>query len=342
MDAMDAACATGAINSADDCLGAIGRKAAELRAAVDATRQRRGSHLVDLQALGRRTKCIDELADLCTGLRDLTAEVEHHLAAARLLHSAEITTLHSAIGGGGASPWADPARTAMIGRSEGVRARPGVGQGRPPKALGPLPGLPTPQTAIVRRVARPKSSPARPAKKLCTRVRLAGGSSGLELDAVVVPNHLASPSAIFGAIVTSELHFIPQWGHFAARVGATVFHAGLGDVLSPDEKPVRVKDCRRGARCPSLGRADVACNYYHNPELCPGSRDVRNFGPYDRLYAPLTRESQMAVDPRRFGSGRDATSDLERVGKRDARRFKEQVAHDMLCVLLLEKYAGRD
>lgn len=96
-------------------------------------------------------------------------------------------------------------------------------------------------------------------------------------------------------------------------------------------KPERVKGCNRVA-------CDMqTCRFYHDPALHPGSRDVRNYMAESFAYTPFVDGNIWA---RRFGSNENLDADLRLIGAGDARLFRDQVAHDILCALILDKYFG--
>lgn len=160
-----------------------------------------------------------------------------------------------------------------------------------------------------------------------------------KVEATIVPNTITGSEDILAAVTAGELHYIPQWNHFAFRVGPCVFHANIGQIhcgpppkgAGPIEyhRPTRIKDCKN-AQCPR-----TTCNYYHDPAKYKGSLEIRNYMFDSWLYAPTAAGARCGS--RRFGSGQYMEADLRVIGKDDARRFLSQTAHDVLCCIILSQ-----
>ena len=162
-------------------------------------------------------------------------------------------------------------------------------------------------------------------------IRLCGD---IHLDAQLVPHHLTNPAHILASITNHHLHFIPQWGHFAMKVGSTVLHGNVGEVLDAQkDRLVRHKECKRKDRCQKPG-----CRYFHDPATCPGSTDVRNFTALAWVYAPPFSKIRQCNTVRAFGNLASMEFDLMQITRKEARLFTAQVFHDLLCALVLAKY----
>jgi hypothetical protein len=165
----------------------------------------------------------------------------------------------------------------------------------------------------------------------------------VSLDAVVIPETLRDPREILASITTPELYYIPHWDHFAVCCGAVVFHGNVGEIYPAtptgrrQRTPVRVKECRRRGNCPSL-KGGPPCSYYHDPEECPGSRDVRNYIADSWVYASTGVRYSARYGSRRIGSREALQGDLEQISAGDARRHIAQTAHDIICSVILAKY----
>jgi hypothetical protein len=156
---------------------------------------------------------------------------------------------------------------------------------------------------------------------------------GLSLEAIVLPDTLAGRDEVYARVRLPELYFVPRWGHFAARVGGTVFHGNVGEVLLGDRgRPARVKECRRRGACPP------GCAHYHDPARGGEKRDVRNFRAESWLYAAAEKRGRVRYGARHVGARSQLGADLLTVSAAGARRRLDQTAHDILCALLLAKY----
>jgi len=185
----------------------------------------------------------------------------------------------------------------------------------------------------VLKLAQPQA--LKPAQAQVTR-QLITLQGAVGIDAQIIPATLSTTAEIFAAVKSGDIHYIPQWNHFALRIGECVLHANIGRVYGgasrsavPRDMPERVKECTRR----NCGGTTEGCNFYHDPELHPGSTDVRNFVSESWLYCP-------AVVPARYGSRRIGSivsleSDLELMSLDDSRRFIHQATHDILCAVII-------
>lgn len=176
------------------------------------------------------------------------------------------------------------------------------------------------------------------------------------LEAVYVPRELTSCKDILAAVAPGEIHFIPQWTQFAVRVGGIVFHANVGHIYPirrrlrvaiegrtdcsdgletyfPKTAPERIKPCRKGDQC-----SRRRCTFFHDPETCPGSSDVRNFTSDSWTYYPSATPGRAPFDGRRFGSIEFLESDLCAMTEQDVQRFLHQTAHDIVCSFILHNF----
>lgn len=176
----------------------------------------------------------------------------------------------------------------------------------------------------------------------------------ISLNAILVPEGVSEPRDVAAYVASADLYYVPAWGHFAVRVGGVVFHgnvatiypgrAGAGrsergpgvwtpDAGPPQKGPARVSECRRGRRCAG------GCGYYHDPAAGGGGREVRNFVTDSWIYAPPGTRAAARCGTRSFGSRDFLEADLLRTTPRTARRHLAQTAHDIVCALILAKYA---
>lgn len=253
----------------------------------------------------------------------LAARAEH-IGTLRAFH-AELTRLAAYVGGAGAEAEADQAAAMhAIQTAAMAAARQGAlpaGDAPAARALGGAPEPAPAPAALGARAPRP----------------VADGTA-LALAARDVDARLESAAEIFAAVRGGELHYIPQWRHFAIRVGPLVLHARLGRVYplgdcGRPERPRAVRECAKGAAC-----SRRHCAFYHDPATCPGSTDARNFLALDRAYVPGSEgHPPPRAAPRRFGSADRLEADLLLLGAGEARAFTDQVAHDLICALILHQ-----
>lgn len=178
----------------------------------------------------------------------------------------------------------------------------------------------------------PSPRPPRPLPAPPPRLEV-GLAPGVALEAALVPPELTAPQDILGAVATPELHYIARWDHFAFRVGATVFHGNVGDFVYPGfpKKTARRRECRR----PGCRGAGGGCRYYHDPARHPGARDIRDFGA--EAWAPSGLSG--GGRGRALGSRATLVGDLGTAAPEAVRRQLDLVAHELLCGLILAKYA---
>lgn len=305
----------------DALLCSLHRVASEIHERVETTRREPSARVVDLAQFESRAFQLDLLRHLHAELGELLATVARYGRTAETIHRAEVEAMKQTITPADASgrgvPWRDRALTArVLGMDDAPRAPSGAGRPapRPPQNETPRPEAP--------------ARPPRAAIQLDEQVTL---------DAVVVPDALREPRDILAAVAGPDLHYVPQWDHFAVRIGGTVFHGNVGRVIpAGGAAPARVKECRLRGGCAK------ACAYYHDPAEHaaprPPRRDVRNFTADSWEYAPPALRHSARPRCRRIGSRDTLAVDLQTITAADARLFVAQATHDILCALLLSKY----
>jgi hypothetical protein len=358
----------------DSLLCSLHRVATALHDDVEATRRSasaRASHIVDFSQFEARANRIASLRHLHTELQKLTAIVAQHGQAADALHQEEIASMQEYIDSTSrvvsadtrrtcaakaaeprrpppdpanlGVPWKDEALTARIlGRAvRGGRPGPPARAPEPSRSVWDTPPRTPPNSGGAVNVST--LPPADPRAVELSRRKIVLDDR-VSLDAVIIPGALKDPREILAAVSTPELYYIPAWDHFAVRCGAVVFHGNVGKIYPTDtgraqRAPERVKECRHRGQCPSLkGGKGASCAYYHDPEECPGSRDVRNYIADSWVYAPVTTRYSARYGSRRIGSRDSLRGDLQEISASDARRHVAQTAHDILCSIILAKY----
>lgn len=133
--------------------------------------------------------------------------------------------------------------------------------------------------------------------------------------------------------VDGTLYYVVQCGHFAVKISGVLFHAGIGEIYTVDMEPVKIKECKYGEKC---NRVD--CTYYHDPLRCPQSRDIRNYVANSWLYAGPGSLMRARRTARNFGSISNLDADLALMEPEDVRRWMDQIAHDIVCGLVLSRF----
>jgi predicted nucleic acid-binding Zn-ribbon protein len=311
----------------DAHLSSLNRLAASAHENIEKTRRdKTASRVVDFGQFEARARQIALLRHLEVELEQIRSRVAKYSNAAEALHQKELRDMQTYIETAENLRNSGEKSSAPSGKDSGTSSGAWNSRESTVKALGLNS---TPAKNIPLSVARmPRTA----------KIVLA---QGIELEAIMVPPTLKSAQAIYAAIKSPELYYIPRWNHFAIRVGAVVFHGNIGRLYAgrggAKKTPKRVKECRSRDRCPSLS-GKAPCDYYHNPAVAPGSKDIRNFIATSWLYVPAARRYGARCGARHLGSRDSLQNDLSQISAADARRYLEQTAHDILCSLLLEKY----
>lgn len=127
-----------------------------------------------------------------------------------------------------------------------------------------------------------------------------------------------------------KLYYIGAADHFAVRVSGMLIHGNVGNIFIDEKIPSKVKNCKFSNRCLKKD----SCDYYHDPLEHSGSTDRRNYVVSSWLYQPSSGMSKY----RKFGSYSRLEEDIWTMTREDIDRFRDQVMHDILCLLLLNKY----
>lgn len=145
---------------------------------------------------------------------------------------------------------------------------------------------------------------------------------GLNATIISQPNHMTEENRIY---------YIPQSGQFIFKLFGHTFHGNIGNIYTSETyTPEKIKDCKFGANCTKGSK----CDYYHDPLKFATSRDVRNFIATSWLYSPHQRGGRV------FGSRQNLDLDILKVTPEDMTRLRDQITHDMLCLLLLWSAMG--
>ena len=164
-------------------------------------------------------------------------------------------------------------------------------------------------------------------------------SPDMSLAAIVIPADVPQQS-IYECVTGNDLYYIESWNHFAISIAGSVFHGNIGNIYQNNMyKPSMVKDCRYNHGDSAKTGSDTYCTYYHNPEVHPWSKDVRNFMTDSWIYIhPSVRHATTKYGSRNFGSAEFLDEDIKDISRSDAKRQIEQMFHDFLCALVLKKY----
>lgn len=131
------------------------------------------------------------------------------------------------------------------------------------------------------------------------------------------------------------LYYVESVKHFAIKIAGFMYHGNIGIIYTNERDPVKIKDCRYSASCTKAN-----CSYYHDPLQNSASSDRRNFIAGSWLYAPPGSLFKNKARARRLGSAENLDYDLPALTEEEARRFNDQVMHDLLCSLLIKRYKG--
>lgn len=115
------------------------------------------------------------------------------------------------------------------------------------------------------------------------------------------------------------LYYIQELKCLGIRIAGVLYRGNIGRIFNNEKAPSKVKECKFGNRCMHAER----CDYYHGPP------DIRNYAANSWIYA---------TNGRKFGSRDTLDIDIGKVSAEDARRSADQLMHDLLCNLLLQKY----
>lgn len=323
-------------NEAETRLCSLRRIADQLKEVVDGTRHT--GQVINLASIETRTRYIAAMKSLHSELNLLVAQVAQYGMASEAMHRDEIRVMQESLkragGSAGAGP-AEPKKLLDIAPSPGTKRATSAWNN--PDTVARL--------APLRPIMSDISNTAR-GQKEAVRIGNTGGQTPITLEALVVSGDLRSAKDITAAIGPQGLHFVPQWNHFALKIDGVVFHANMAQIYNrfgvrrmfgnggaQKRLPEKVRACGY----PACGKP-TTCQYYHDPALFPGSRDVRNFTAESFIYAPPIVPARGAGPFRRFGSIENLDADLRLISRDEARLFMDQVAHEVLCALVLHKY----
>lgn len=281
--------------------------------------------LVNLEMMGVIHQNMGKICELYSSLHGSAIDMYSRIQSLHARYSANVDRIQAFMGTRlKTEDSVDAAWTLKTRRGTRVLPPPGFDIKVPiPPAPTPLQPTPsgyyaktTPMTAARPRVT-PSATPTVPVPI----------TDNIELNAIRVPG-------FDGVTTNGDLYYIESCNHFAFRVSGVLFHAGIGDIYTTESEPVKIKECKYGDKC---NRHD--CTYYHDPIRCDNSRDIRNYVANSWLYAPPGSLLRTRKTSRVFGSRQFLDSDVSGVDGEDIRRFMDQSSHDILCSLILSRYA---
>jgi hypothetical protein len=174
-------------------------------------------------------------------------------------------------------------------------------------------------------------------------------ADGLYVEAMVLSEKCQTQKEVLAAIRGPMLCYVPSWGHFAIRIGGNLIHGNVGRVLPVDaQRPVGVQECRDRS-CRKAG-----CTFYHDPARsdmpdctgCAPAADaplsIRNHLAHSFCYSSKLETPRRPVrfGGRHFGSFDTLQVDLGLLSDAEARRFLDQVGHDLVCAAVLLQNRG--
>lgn len=129
-----------------------------------------------------------------------------------------------------------------------------------------------------------------------------------------------------------ELYFVAPAGHFAIKIGNTLFHGNVGTIY--DDEPIlsRTADCKYVNGC-----TRETCDFYHNPMRFPDTSNVRNY--HNSMFSYSPAKSKKYGHMRHFGSYSNLTDDIAELTANDAVFMRDQAFHELLCAMVASKYA---
>ena len=153
----------------------------------------------------------------------------------------------------------------------------------------------------------------------------------------------AIPVASFTHVrADGELYYVDSANHFAFRLAGHLFHGNIGTIYTDERNPDKIKNCKYVATC----NKHNDCDYYHDPLIFPGSRDYRNFVALSWLYSASGSTERPKIGSRyvsrdrmrHFGSRANLDMDIADIQDDEVKRYHDQVAHDVLCSIVLAQY----
>lgn len=136
------------------------------------------------------------------------------------------------------------------------------------------------------------------------------------------------------------LHYNKQFNQFAVKIDDTVYYGNIGNIFHLGKNPKSTKNCKFGKKCDNIN-----CQYYHDPiiydsssKIGPEMNTVRNYIVPNFLYSSGF-VGKCDRRHRHFGSLANIPMDLLLYPPDELQRLKSQIMHDILCSLLLLKYA---
>jgi hypothetical protein len=179
-------------------------------------------------------------------------------------------------------------------------------------------------TAARERTVRPSIAPA---KKL--QLAEISITSGMTLPAYKISNLASAP---IGYLCYSD-----DLREFVMKLhGNIALRGNIGIIFGTGESVYNARPCTFQAQCNSIGR----CQFWHNPrDLSPAINakygSPMNFTAHSWLYDP-TRGGK-----RVFGSLNNLSTDIANVNASNMFIYERQIMHDLLCSMLMRKYAPK-
>ncbi len=154
-------------------------------------------------------------------------------------------------------------------------------------------------------------------------------SPTLTLDAFVI-----APNSLEFLPEQGKLFYIPEYDHFAIKICGHILHGNMGTIYTTNDKtPKFIKPCRYNQGCNKEN-----CDYYHDPVINSGSKDIKNYTANSFLFAHFGSNHGARREMRRFGSRDTAEIDIKCVTEENVALFEEQLMHDIISYLLLKKF----
>lgn len=142
-----------------------------------------------------------------------------------------------------------------------------------------------------------------------------------------------------------DLCFMPSVNRFIIRFAGETLIGNIGNIYDTCAGPERVRECRYATsnflqsgsdnkhKVQKCSKTDGECKFYHNPFICPSSREPRNFFATCGHYMPNDQSSNYL----RYGNRNTLIEDLSKLTQEERRRFDDFVAHLVLCWIIMKR-----
>jgi len=151
------------------------------------------------------------------------------------------------------------------------------------------------------------------------------------LDAVILNDFQAKTA---NDMRPGVLYYVQSMDHFAIKINGQLFHGNIGVVYNVEDVPMQTIECNKGANCNVEN-----CRFYHDPMICKGKKDIRNYFTNSWIYYNPDFPSKSDTSKcRKLSSVNNIETDIQTIDASYIDRVKSQIMHDLLCIMLAVKY----